>query len=362
MGLSGVIKKDGAAGQVYAGVPYANEVVLTFSEVDPAIHKAIETGDYGPTKSVKTTTNYNPRYFLINGEPYSSVRSAIPAGTVGQVTLLRFLNAGADDYTPLLQGQHMTVVAEDGNPLVFPREQYQLLLPAGRTFDAVFTPLQNGYLPLYDRRLHLYNAAVSPGGMLVFLNVADPAQSTLTVNTASVSGGSGKIEVVSMPGGISCTGTGPDCSESYNAGTALLLKATPNFGSELTSWSTGDTTRTTTVTMDASKTVTATFTGGQAPLKITSPNGGEKWRKGTTQTITWTNTGDPGDAVKIELLRSGKKQTTITLQTANTGTYNWTIPGKVPPDSTYKIRITSVKDSRYTDKSNKTFKIQKPLK
>jgi FtsP/CotA-like multicopper oxidase with cupredoxin domain len=358
MGLSGVVKKDGAPGEVYAGIPYSTEVILCFSEVDAILHKAVETGDYGPNKTVKTTTRYVPKYFLINGEPFSYAMSAIPGGSVGQPTLLRVLNAGADDYTPMLQGQHMTVVAEDGNPLIFPREQYALLLPAARTFDAIFTPAQVGYLPLYDRRLHLYNGAASPGGMLVFLNIADPVQNTLTVNMTSVANGSGKVEVVSMPGGISC---GSDCTESYNAGTELLLKATPDLGSELTSWSTGDTTRTTTVAMNGPQTVIATFTGGQAPLTITSPNGGEKWRKGSTQTITWTFTGDPGDAVKIELLRAGKKQTTIALVTANTGNYIWTIPAKIPVDSTYKIRVTSVKNPAYKDKSNKAFRIKKPL-
>jgi hypothetical protein len=361
MGLSGVVKKDGAPGEVYAGIPYTTEVILAFSEVDAILHKAVATGDYGSGKAVQTTTRYNPKYFLINGEPFSYTTSAIPAGSAGQPTLLRFLNTGADDYTPVLQGQHMTVVAEDGNPLVFPREQYALLLPAARTFDAILTPAQTGYLPLYDRRLHLYNGAASPGGMLVFLNIADPVQNTLTVNTASVAQGSGKVEVVSMPGGISCTGVGPDCTESYNAGTELLLKATPDLGSELTSWSTGGSARTTTVTMNGPQTVTATFTGGQPPLTITSPNGGEKWRKGSTHTITWSFTGDPGDAVKIELLRAGVKKTTIALVTANTGSYNWTIPAKVPVDSTYKIRVTSVKNPTYKDKSNKTFKIQKPL-
>jgi hypothetical protein len=113
--------------------------------------------------------------------------------------------------------------------------------------------------------------------------------------------------------------------------------------------------------MAADQTVTATFTAGQKPLTVISPNGGEKWRKGTTQTITWTYTGDPGDAVKIELRRAGKKQTTISLMAPNTGSYNWTIPAKVPVGATYKIRITSVKDPRYKDGSNRVFRIQRPL-
>jgi len=38
-------------------------------------------------------------------------------------------------------------------------------------------------------------------------------------------------------------------------------------------------------------------------LIVTSPNGAENWTQGTTQTIRWNYTGDPGAYVKIELLK-----------------------------------------------------------
>jgi hypothetical protein len=44
------------------------------------------------------------------------------------------------------------------------------------------------------------------------------------------------------------------------------------------------------LTAQTSSTVTVTNSNNQAgPLKITSPNGGEVWQKGTTQNITWTS-------------------------------------------------------------------------
>jgi len=44
------------------------------------------------------------------------------------------------------------------------------------------------------------------------------------------------------------------------------------------------------LTAQTSSTVTVTNSNNQAgPLKIISPNGGEVWQKGTTQTITWTS-------------------------------------------------------------------------
>jgi hypothetical protein len=359
MGLSGVVKKDAVAGQVYTGIPYDNEVVLVFSEVDPAIHKAVETGNYGPTKAVKTTTNYNPRYFLINGDPFTYSRSAIPAGSVGQVTLLRFLNAGADDYTPVLQGQHMTVVAEDGNPLVFPREQYSLLLPAARTFDAIFTPLEVGYLPLYDRRLHLYNAGVSPGGMMVYLDIAAPTQFTLTVTNPSIGG---RIVASSLPAGIDCGSGNLDCSETYHANTQLALTATAAHGGTFLSWTGVDagteTSPTATVTMGANKTVTASFSF--AAVTLLTPNGGEVLASGSPYTIQW---GAPVAAVKFKLWYSLDNGTTWVLIADNlTGnSYSWTVPTPPANKPSSRVRVQGVNASNAlvgTDRSDTPFAIE----
>lgn len=359
MGLSGVVKKDAAAGQVYAGVPYDTEVILAFSEVDPALHKAVETGDYGPTKTVKTTTNYNPRYFLINGEPFTYGRSAIPAGAVGQVTLLRFLNAGADDYTPVLQGQHMTLIAEDSNLLVFPREQYSLLLPAARTFDALFTPLEAGYLPLYDRRLHLYNAGTSPGGMLVYLGIASASQFTLTVTDPGVAG---EVVVSSLPGGIDCGGGQTDCSETYNAGTQVAVTATPATGGTFLGWTGVDTGTETsspaTVTMSANKTVTAAF--AFAAVTLLSPNGGEVLASGGATTIQW---GAPVAAVSFRLQYSINNGRTWVLIADNlTGnTYPWTVPTPVANSPSSLVRVTGFDAANAvvgTDQSNAVITIE----
>jgi Divergent InlB B-repeat domain len=73
----------------------------------------------------------------------------------------------------------------------------------------------------------------------------------LTVNKA----GSGVGTVTSSPAGIDC---GVDCTEAYDEGTPVTLTASP--GAAFGGWSgacTGP--GTCTVTMDASKSVTATF-------------------------------------------------------------------------------------------------------
>ena len=229
MGLIGAIKKDSAAGQAYPGINYNTDAVLVFSEIDPALHEAVATGNDGPGKAVTSTFHYVPKYFLINGEPFTYSRSAIPAGNPGEITLLRFLNAGIKDYTPLLQGLYMTAVAEDGHLIQFPKEQYTVNLPAGKTVDAtIAAPAVPGYYPVYDRRLNLTNAQSGPGGMLVFLNFVGP-QSTLNVTI----NGSGTVKATGAPGGIDC---GTDCSESYNVGTVVGLTAFPDTGFVFNGW------------------------------------------------------------------------------------------------------------------------------
>ena len=43
---------------------------MLFSEVDPMLHNAVATGNYGPGQAVTSTMDYDPKYFLLNGEPY----------------------------------------------------------------------------------------------------------------------------------------------------------------------------------------------------------------------------------------------------------------------------------------------------
>ena len=77
---------------------------------------------------------------------------------------------------------------------------------------------------------------------------------TLTISKS----GSGSGTVTTSPAGINC---GTDCSETYDIGTEVTLTAFPDSGSTFTGWSGACTgTGTCAVTMDADKTVTATFT------------------------------------------------------------------------------------------------------
>ncbi len=83
------------------------------------------------------------------------------------------------------------------------------------------------------------------------------------------------------------------------------------------------------------------FTISSPPLPkvtVTSPNGGEQWTAGTTRTITWTSTGTLSN-VKIEYsVNGGGTYSEVVSSTANTGSYNWTVPNF--PTASARIRIS----------------------
>ena len=82
---------------------------------------------------------------------------------------------------------------------------------------------------------------------------------TLTVAKA----GTGSGTVTSSPAGINC---GADCSEPYNSGTVVTLTPTAAAGSTFAGWSGACTgTGACQVTMNAAKSVTATFTLTTSP-------------------------------------------------------------------------------------------------
>ena len=85
-----------------------------------------------------------------------------------------------------------------------------------------------------------------------------------------------------------------------------------------------------------------------AKITVTSPNGGENWKVGTTHAITWTTSGSVGN-VKIQLLKDGSLVLTILSSTANDGTQDWTVPGSLSSGSNYQIRITATANGSVTD-------------
>lgn len=94
-------------------------------------------------------------------------------------------------------------------------------------------------------------------------------QKNLTVNK----NGTGTGVVTSSPAGISC---GVDCAETYNTGTSVTLSALPDGNSVFTGWSGACSgIGICTVTMDATRSIDATFTMKSYTIKATAGMGGK---------------------------------------------------------------------------------------
>jgi hypothetical protein len=96
-------------------------------------------------------------------------------------------------------------------------------------------------------------------------------------------------------------------------------------------------------------------------ITITTPNGGENWKRGTSQKINWTYTGSPGSTVKIVLLKAGTEVGTISASTSigsgGTGSYTWAINPSGATGSDYKVKVQSVSQPAIYDTSNNNFNL-----
>ena len=142
---------------------------------------------------------------------------------------------------------------------------------------------------------------------------------------------------------------------AYAQGTVVDISAIPASGYQFVNW-TGEVdnanSATTTVTMDATKTVTANFTALNS-MMVTSPNGGEIWQVGSSHNITWITTGTIGD-INLAYSTNGSVWTDIIAGIGNTGVYSWTIPAGLAAGSTYLIRVSET-DGEPSDISNAAF-------
>jgi hypothetical protein len=93
-------------------------------------------------------------------------------------------------------------------------------------------------------------------------------------------------------------------------------------------------------------------------ITIISPNGGENWTRGSTQTIFWSYTGEIGN-VTIELYKNESYDSTISTSTVNNGSFSWTITQNT--GTTYKIKVSDTSNTTVRDESNDYFSIaEKP--
>lgn len=90
-------------------------------------------------------------------------------------------------------------------------------------------------------------------------------------------------------------------------------------------------------------------------LNVNSPNGGNQFTSGSNLSINWTD--NFSENVRIELYQGNIFTRNIAASTASDGIFNWLVPSNLPGRSDYKLKITSVNDSRVTDFSDVSFSI-----
>lgn len=106
---------------------------------------------------------------------------------------------------------------------------------------------------------------------------------------------------------------------------------------------------------DASDAAFSIVLQGTLSVTLASPNGGEKWLAGTTNTVAWTSTGALGN-VRLEYsTTNGSAWTDIAASTANTGFFSWPVPPT--PSSTCLVRVSEAGSGTPADTSAANFSI-----
>jgi hypothetical protein len=95
-------------------------------------------------------------------------------------------------------------------------------------------------------------------------------------------------------------------------------------------------------------------------ITVTKPAGGDTWPLGSTQVITWSFTGNPGSSVKIDLLKGGVYNQTISNSASIASSYNWSVPSGLTEGSDYAVFVTSTSNASISGTSG-TFSIIAPL-
>ncbi|MGV3719376.1 MAG: pre-peptidase C-terminal domain-containing protein [Actinomycetota bacterium] len=152
---------------------------------------------------------------------------------------------------------------------------------------------------------------------------------------------------------------------STNGGTTwtTISSSTPNDGSELWTIPNAATSqgrvRVSTLDMATTDQSNANFTIQLPPssITVTSPNGGESFVAGSTQTISWSSSNVVGNVQLEYSTDGGSTWTTITANTANDGSEGWNVPNIGTVQG--RVRVSALTAS-VSDTSNSNFTILLP--
>jgi FtsP/CotA-like multicopper oxidase with cupredoxin domain len=157
MGLYGalVVRPSLGAGYAYGATTQfdpSREFLLLLSEIDPDLHHAVETGGSYDVNARRD------RYFAVNGrefpdtiqdngsgllpnQPYGALVRIQPTTPSSQPALVRMINVGSLNHPFHPHGNHTTLIAQDGRPLLSPgggsaaTEHFGETIASGQTQD-----------------------------------------------------------------------------------------------------------------------------------------------------------------------------------------------------------------------------------
>ncbi len=244
MGLAGMVRQDatlaGSTGRLLfanAAAGFDADVPVVFSEVDVAQHILIDStlGSLNPASwkaGNNSTLNYAPNFFLVNGKVFDGATATdLPVtAPAGARVVLRLANAGLQSRSLMLNKGTVKLLTEDGRPLAAPLEHATVLLPAGKTHDALLaaTPPATGTdrsLALFDRR------GGADGGLIARLAMSVPTGPIINPIAAQVAneGAAYALQITgsNISTGYSYTGLPTDAAFGSNATGALNWTPVP---------------------------------------------------------------------------------------------------------------------------------------
>ena len=103
------------------------------------------------------------------------------------------------------------------------------------------------------------------------------------------------------------------------------------------------------------------FSVAESGVQVTAPNGGESWRTGDTQTVTWTTAGAAGASLELQLWKGGAfARTLASAVDAGLGAYDWTLPYNLTAGADYQVRAACIDQPSLTDLSDGVFTVTHP--
>ncbi|MCK4766532.1 MAG: hypothetical protein KAW12_30335 [Candidatus Aminicenantes bacterium] len=96
-------------------------------------------------------------------------------------------------------------------------------------------------------------------------------------------------------------------------------------------------------------------------FKVTSPNGGESWEVGSSQSITWNSSGTINSVMLEYSYDNGNSRSTIESSVSNSGTYDWNVPDAVSDECLVRVTANDGSgDPKPADVSDEVFSIVLP--